>query len=168
MNYLKNQLQDRLDQKNLNDQITYYLYSQILVRSGGIIYNEEEGILFNPFLDVAANSNVVVYSSGSFGQHILSTNTKTNFFNVREWIDIDYHPLSIGGNSVKPISAISNCDFDALIIATINPTNHDAIEQELRLFGIDHDKIVKLNTDINEIRKLLLQLGFDDDFNFEL
>ena len=52
MNFLKTKLSTVLDEKNLKEQITYYLYSQILVRSGGLIYNDQGSIIFNPFLNV--------------------------------------------------------------------------------------------------------------------
>ena len=166
VNFLKSKLQKVLDTKNLTTQLTYYLYSQILVRSGGIIYNESGEILFNPFLDVAPKSKVVVYSSGSFGQHILSTNSKNNFFEIVKWIDLDYHELHIGGNYVNPFSSFNDVEFDHLIIATINPSYYDWIKEELILMGMDEKKIVNINTDIKKISKLLIQLGFDVNFKF--
>lgn len=166
MNFLKTKLQKVLDPENLDRQITYYLYSQILVRSGGLITDESGAIIFNPFLTVSPNSRVIVYSSGSFGQHILSTNLKTNFFQVVEWIDLDYHELHIGDNYVKPISSFNNADFDHLIIATIHPSNYDAIKKELCLMGIEEEKIVKVDTDMEKIKGLLQQLDFDADFKF--
>ncbi|MBO0323569.1 glycosyltransferase [Muricauda sp. CAU 1633] len=167
MSFLKSKLSTVLDAKNLDKQITYYLYSQILVRSGGLIFDKDSNLIFNPFLNVGPKSRVVVYSSGSFGQHILSTNTKANFFEVDKWIDLDFHPLSIGGNHVQPISAANNNDFDHLIIATINPTNHDEIQEELELMGIDANKIVEINTNIEDIKKLLMDLGFNDQFEYQ-
>ncbi|MEJ1222348.1 glycosyltransferase family 2 protein [Sediminicola sp. 1XM1-17] len=167
MNFLKLKLSQVIDEHNLNKQITYYLYSQILVRSGGMIYDEKGDMIFNPFLNVAPKSKVVVYSSGSFGQHILSTNIKSTFFDIIKWIDLDYHKLNIGKNFVKPISSFNNSEFDYLIIATINPTYYDWIKKELILMGADEKKIVKINTDVNKISKLLSQLGFDADFKFQ-
>jgi len=164
--FLKQKLKNVLDDDNLKTQLTYYLYSQILVRSGGIIYDENGDILFNPFLNVKSESRVIVYSSGSFGQHILSTNAKNKFFKVKQWIDIDYHELNIGGNVVQPISSFNNDEFDSLIIATINPVSYDAIKDELKLMGIDEEKIVKINTDIKEIQNLLSNLGFDSNFKY--
>ncbi|WP_396634867.1 glycosyltransferase family 2 protein [Maribacter sp. R86514] len=167
MNYLQSKLSLSLDEENIRKQITYYLYSQILVRSGGLIYNEDGDQLFNPFLNVKNNSKVVVYSSGSFGQHILSTNLKNSFFDVVNWIDIDYHELEIGGNSVKPISSANNLDYDYLIIATINPTYYKEIKKELSLVGVDEKKIVKINTNFDQVSNLLDQLGFDSEFKFQ-
>jgi glycosyltransferase involved in cell wall biosynthesis len=167
MNFLKSKLKSVLDEKNLDEQIRYYLYSQILVRSGGLIYDKQGNLVFNPFLDVASKSKVIVYSSGSFGQHILTTNNQNQFFHVIEWIDLDFHKLNVGGNYVRPISSIDNAEFDHLIIATINPSNYNAIKLELSLMGIDEKKVVKMNTDEKEINSLLHQLGFDDDFNYQ-
>lgn len=166
MKYLKSKLSGVLEPNNLNEQISYYLYSQILVRSGGLIYDSKGKLLFNPFSPVEPNSRVVVYSSGSFGQHILSTNAKYPYFTVSEWLDFDYHELTIGGNQVRPCSSILNSDFDHLIIATINPKNFDWIKEELSLMGVDGDKVVNINTDMDKISALLIRLGFDDNFGY--
>ncbi|MEM1001221.1 MAG: glycosyltransferase family 2 protein [Bacteroidota bacterium] len=168
MNFLKVRLSRILKEKNLDRQLLYYLYSQILVRSGGMIYDDSEKVFFNPFLNVGKNAKVVVYSSGSFGQHILSTNAKTNFFQIVRWIDVDHHELNVGGNFVKPLSSIDNEEFDFLIIATINPSTYDSIKSELALMGIDKKKIVKINTDEEQIKRLLIHLGFDDNFSYQL
>ncbi len=167
MNFLRSKLLNVLDETNVKEQITYYLYSQILVRSGGLIYDERDSMIFNPFSNLKINSKVVVYSSGSFGQHILSTNIKNNYFNVVNWVDIDYHELKIGKNNVKPISAINDLAYDHLIIATINPTYYSDIKKELSLVGVEERKIVTINTNIEQISKLLKQLGFDSDFKFQ-
>ncbi|MDG1728586.1 MAG: glycosyltransferase family 2 protein [Algibacter sp.] len=166
MNFLKLKLSHVLSQENLSKQIKYYLYSQILIRSGGLIEDPSGGILFNPFLRLEQGSKVVVYSSGSFGQHILSTNKKVGFFQIVKWIDVDFHDLNIDGNTVEPISSINNNDFDFLIIATINPTTYASIKTELDLMGIDKNKIVKINSNEEEISNLLSHLGFDEDFKY--
>ena len=44
--FLKVKLANVLTDFNLNEQLTYYLYSQILVRSGGIIIEDSGAILF--------------------------------------------------------------------------------------------------------------------------
>ena len=168
MSFLKLKLSNVLNEQHLNKQIRYYLYSQILVRSGGLMLNAIKEVVFNPFLKVKQGSKVVVYSSGSFGQHILATNLKANFFDVIEWIDVDFHNLNVGKNSVKPISAINNEDFDFLIIATINPSTYLDIKIELALMGIDENKIIKINTDEDIVTKLLAELGFDSNFSYSL
>jgi glycosyltransferase involved in cell wall biosynthesis len=167
MNFLKIKLNNKLDSEILNKQITLYLYSQILVRSGGVIQNKSEGLFFNPFLKVERNSKIVVYSSGSFGQHILSTNLKTQFFEIIKWIDVDFHDLNIGETSVQPISSIDNNEFDFLIIATINPSTFKTIKMELGLMGIDENKIIQIDTDLEKIDKLLIDLGFNENFLFQ-
>ncbi len=166
MHYLKSKLGAVLDTENLNKQITYYLYSQILVRSGGLIFDDNEALIFNPFAGVEPNSRVVVYSSGSFGQHILKTNAKHGLFTITEWLDFDFHELKIGGNQVKPCTSIQDADYDHLIIATINPTNYAWIKEELGLMGVDRNKVVNITTDREAISSLLIRLGFDTDFRY--
>ncbi|EAR01108.1 glycosyltransferase family 2 protein [Maribacter sp. HTCC2170] len=160
--FLEIKLSPFLTKKNLNTQILYYLYSLILVRSGGIIHDASGTIIFNPFLKTKKNSKVVVYSSGSFGQHLLSSNSKSNFFQIVKWIDIDFHEMNIADNFVRPHSSIVNTEFDFLIIATINPSAFNSIKEELMLMGIDSKKIVQINTDEKEIWRLMGQLGFDN------
>jgi glycosyltransferase involved in cell wall biosynthesis len=167
MNFLKTKLRNNLDDETLNKQITLYLYSQILVRSGGLIQDKSMDFFFNPFLNVERHSKIVVYSSGSFGQHILSTNLETQFFKIMKWIDVDFHDLTIGGNSVEPISSVNNGEFDYLIIATINPSTFKTIKMELGLMGIDENKIIQIDTDLNKIDQLLIDLGFDENFLFQ-
>ena len=160
--FLKIKLRPFLSEKNLNTQILYYLYSLILVRSGGLIHDTSENVIFNPFLKTKKNSKVIVYSSGSFGQHLLSSNSKSNFFQIVKWIDIDFHELNIGNNFVMPLGSITSTEFDFLIIATINPTVFKSIKAELALMGIESKKIVQINSDEEEIRRLLIKLGFDN------
>ena len=167
MNFLKLKLSNKLDNETLNKQIKLYLYSQILVRSGGIIQNKSEDLFFNPFLNLKRNSKVVVYSSGSFGQHILTTNIKTQFFEIIKWIDVDFHDLTIGGNTVEPISSINNTEFDYLIIATVNPSTFKTIKMELGLMGIDENKIIQIDTDLEKIERLLIDIGFNENFLFQ-
>lgn len=162
-NFLETKLSPFLDKENLNTQILYYLYSLILVRSGGLIHDGTGDIIFNPFLKATKNSKVIVYSSGSFGQHLLSSNYKSNFFQIVKWIDIDFHEMSIGDNFVNPFSSMVNTEFDFFIIATINPSAFKSIKEELVLMGIDSKKVVQINTDENEIRQLFGQLGFNNN-----
>ncbi|WP_298505761.1 glycosyltransferase family 2 protein [uncultured Maribacter sp.] len=161
--FLEIKLSPFLDKDNLNTQILYYLYSLILVRSGGLIHDVSGNITFNPFLKATKNSKVIVYSSGSFGRHLLSSNSKSNFFQIVKWIDIDFHELNMGDNFVKPPSSIINTEYDFLIIATTNPSIFKSIKAELALMGTDPDKIVQINTDEKEVYNLLQQLGFDSN-----
>ena len=160
--FLEIKLSPFLDRNNLNTQILYYLYSLILVRSGGLIHDASGNIIFNPFLNTEKNSKVIIYSSGSFGRHLLSSNSKINFFHIVKWIDIDFHELHIGDNFVEPPSYIPNTEFDFLIIATLNPSFFKSIKAEMTLMGIDPKKIVQINTDEKEISRLLVQLGFEN------
>jgi glycosyltransferase involved in cell wall biosynthesis len=167
MNHLKNKLSGTIDESLLITQINYYLYSQLLVRSGGLIQIGSKDNLFNPFLNVEKSSKIVVYSSGSFGQHILSTNLKTNYFKIVKWVDVDFHDLKIGDASVEPLSSVNEEDFDYLIIATINPSTYRLIKSELLLMGIHDDHIAKFKTDESVISQLINDLGFDKNFLFQ-
>lgn len=166
LNYLKINLEEVLPKYNLEKQLTYYLYSQILIRSGGLIFSKKGQLIWNPFLDVKKDSKVIVYSSGSFGQHILSTNEKSGYLNIVGWIDIDYHDLSIGNNKVQSISSILDKDFDQIIIATVNPYAFSNIKGELFLLGVKEIKIAKYKLNFNQIKKLISDLGYSQNYCF--
>lgn len=162
--FLRKKLKPYLTEKNLTEQLTNYLYSLILIRSGGLIANKLKNTIFNPFIGTKRNSRIVVYSSGSFGQHILSTNAKLKYFQIVRWIDIDFHSMTIDNKTVQPIGANNN-EFDFLIIATTNPSNYERIKSNLELVGIDINKIIRISHDKNEVLKLLTSLGFNSDFS---
>lgn len=166
-NFLKTSLANIIEEENLNRQITFYLYAQILVRSGGMIYDSSKNLYFNPF-NVTQNSRIAVYSSGSFGQHLLSVNSKTKFFEIVKWMDIDFHEINIDGNSVHPLEPLNDEEFDFLIIASVNPYVYEPITSELKLMGIDERKIAKINTNEREISDLLEKLGYDENFKYHL
>lgn len=166
-NFLKTALANTLEEKNLNKQITFYLYALILVRSGGIIYDKSKDFYFNPF-NASQNSRIAVYSSGSFGQRLLSVNSATKFFEIVKWMDIDFHELKIDGNAVQPLGPIDDDEFDFLIIASVNPWVYEPITSELKLMGIDERKIAKINTDERDIADLLKKLGYDENFRYHL
>jgi glycosyltransferase involved in cell wall biosynthesis len=166
-NFLKTALANTLEEQNLNKQLTFYLYAHILVRSGGMIYDSSKDFYFNPF-NVNQNSKIAVYSSGSFGQHLLSVNSRTKFFEIVKWMDIDYHELEIDGNTVQSIGPINDEDFDFLIIASVNPRIYEPITSELKLMGIDERKIAKINTNERDICELLKKLGYDENFRYHL
>lgn len=166
MNYLKKELSGVLEKENLDEQLSYYLYSQILVRTGGLVNQKFEGVSFNPFEGIERGGKVAVYSSGSFGQHLLNNNLKNDFFDIVAWVDIDYHNLQIGNNKVGPIGSLLQKNFDHVIIATIHPKAWQNITEELVLFGISPKKIATIKTDFVEIKDLLKALNFDETFTY--
>lgn len=149
---------------NLQNQLKLYFFSQILIRSGGVINSDISTI---PFPHIHNAKNLVIYSSGSFGQHLISSLQKLNY-NIVSWLDEDHVESQIFGLEVNSIDYILNITFDLVVIASIdeNYTN-DAVNKLLHL-GIPSNKISYFNFNLSEIEKAIISIGFDlNTFNYK-
>lgn len=163
-NHLKNNLSNNLN-SDIQNQLKLYFYSQILIRSGGVINSDITAI---PFPSIHNAKNLVIYSSGSFGQHLISSLQKLNYYNIVSWLDEDHIESQIFGLEVNSVDHILNITFDLIVIASIdeNYTN-DAVNKLINL-GISRDKISCFNFNINQIEKAIIDIGFDlNTFNYK-
>jgi glycosyltransferase involved in cell wall biosynthesis len=156
-------------EKNLNieiqNQLKLYFFAQILIRSGGVINSDINTI---PFLNINNAKNLVIFSSGSFGQHLISSLQKLNHYNIISWLDEDYVESQIFGLEVNSINHILNINFDLVVIASIDERyTNDAINKLINL-GISRNKISTFNLNLNEFEKAIIELGFDiNTFNYK-
>jgi len=163
-NHLKKNLSNNLN-TDIQNQLKLYFYSQILIRSGGVINSDINTI---PFPSIHNAKNLVIYSSGSFGQHLISSLRKLNYYNIISWLDEDHIESQIFGLEVNSIDHILNITFDLVVIASIddNYTN-DAVNKLINL-GISRDKISCFNLNVNQIEKAIIDIGFDlNTFNYK-
>jgi glycosyltransferase involved in cell wall biosynthesis len=163
-NHLKNNLSNNLN-TDIQYQLKLYFYSQILIRSGGVI---NSNITTIPFPSIHNAKNLVIFSSGSFGQHLISSLRKLNYYNIISWLDEDHIESQIFGLEVNSIDHILNITFDLVVIASIdeNYTN-DAVNKLINL-GISRNKISCFNLNINQIEKGIKDIGFDlNTFNYK-
>ena len=150
---------------DLDVQLKFYFYSQILIRSGGVINSDINTI---PFSNINSAKNLVIFSSGAFGQHLISSLQKLKHYNIISWIDEDHVESQIFGLEVNAIDHILNINFDLVVIASIdeNYTN-DAVNKLINL-GISRYKISCFNLNINDIEKAIIDIGFDvNTFNYK-
>jgi glycosyltransferase involved in cell wall biosynthesis len=162
--HLKKNLYNNLNIEIVS-QLKLYFFSQILIRSGGVINSDITTI---PFSNIHSAKNLVIFSSGSFGQHLISSLRKLNHYNIISWLDEDHIESQIFGLEVNSIDHILNINFDLVVIASIdeNYTN-DAINKLINL-GISRNKISCFNLNINDIEKAILEIGFDlNTFNYK-
>lgn len=163
-NHLKKNLSNNLN-NDIQNQLKLYFYAQILIRSGGVINSDINTI---PFPSIHNAKNLVIFSSGSFGQHLISSLRKLNHYNIISWLDEDHIESQIFGLEVNSIDHILNITFDLVVIASIdeNYTN-DAVNKLINL-GISRDKISCFNLNINQIEKAIIDIGFDlNTFNYK-
>ena len=98
---------------DLEIQLKLYFYAQIMIRSGGVINDDIKTI---PFTNIETAKDIVIYSSGSFGQHLISSLRKLNYYNIISWIDEDHIESQIFGLEVNSIDYILEIDFDLVLI----------------------------------------------------
>lgn len=155
--HLKKNLSNNLN-IDIQNQLKLYFYSQILIRSGGVINSDITTI---PFSRIHNAKNLVIYSSGSFGQHLISSLRKLNYYNIVSWLDEDHIESQIFGLEVNSIDHILNITFDLVVIASIDENYTIDAVNKLTSLGITRNKISLFNLDINQIEKAIIEIGFD-------
>lgn len=159
--YLHDALLPKLNKTKLRRDLLYYLYSQALVRFGGLISDAETHI---PFQGLKRNDNVLVYSSGTFGQRLIAFNNIYKVFQLTSWIDLDHIESNELGLQVdSPFFNIQKA-YDSIIIASIDGSQIEHILQVLSFYGFDCSKHRPLILDEVFVIKYLSYLGFN--FNF--
>jgi glycosyltransferase involved in cell wall biosynthesis len=162
--HLKSQLSS-VDFFDIKNQLKLYFISQVLIRSGGIINSDIKTI---PYTNIQNARNIVVYSSGSFGQHLISSLQKLNLFNIVSWIDEDHVESQIFGLEVNSIETILNLNFDLVLIASIDTKYNIDVKSKLLNLGILDEKISCFELNFKEIENAIFELGFDlDSFNYK-
>jgi glycosyltransferase involved in cell wall biosynthesis len=150
---------------DLEIQLKLYFFAQILIRSGGVINDDIKTI---PFSNIENVKDIVIYSSGSFGQHLISSLRKLNYYNIVSWLDEDHVESQIFGLEVNSIDHILEIDFDLVLIASIDEHYTNGAISKLVKLGIPRNKISCFKFDLEEIEKVLIELGFDSNtFNYK-
>jgi glycosyltransferase involved in cell wall biosynthesis len=162
--HLKKNISNKL-KIDIIKQLKLYFYAQVLIRSGGVINSDFKSI---PFSNIESAKNLVIYSSGSFGQHLISSLQKLNHYNIISWLDEDHVESQIFGLEVNPIDHISKINFDLVLIASIDENYTRAAIEKLLKLGISRNKISCFKLDLNNIEKLIISIGFDlENFNYK-
>jgi len=152
-------------QIDLEIQLKLYFYAQILIRSGGVINDDIKTI---PFSNIETAKDIVIYSSGSFGQHLISSLQKLNYYNIISWLDEDHVESKIFGLEVNSIDHILEIHFDLVLIASIDEHYTNEAVNKLIQLGIKREKISCFKLDLSEIEKSIIEIGFDiNTFNYK-
>jgi glycosyltransferase involved in cell wall biosynthesis len=150
---------------DIEKQLKLYFYAQILIRSGGVINDDIKTI---PFSNIDTAKDIVIYSSGSFGQHLISSIQKLNFYNIISWLDEDHVESQIFGLEVNSIDHILEIDFDLVLIASIDEKYTNSAVSKLKNLGISKDKISCFKFNLIQIEKAIIDIGFDvNTFNYK-
>uniref|UniRef100_UPI004048037B glycosyltransferase family 2 protein n=1 Tax=Algoriphagus sp. TaxID=1872435 RepID=UPI004048037B len=161
IHYLNGAILKKLEKTKLRRDLLYYLYSQALVRFGGLISVED---IYIPFQGLKKNDKVLVYSSGTFGQRLVSFNNIYNVFELSSWIDLDHIESNDLGLEVDSPFFNMGKEYDSIVIASIDGSKIEHILNFLSFYGFDCSKYRPLNLDEGFVTSYLSYIGFNFKF----
>lgn len=129
IDFLKKQLNIYTDY-NFTEQIKDYLVALSIIRTGGYLKSRDllDGIFHNNLL--LKDKNIVLYSTGSFGQQMYKKLTSTGY-KIIGWIDEDTFESKAFGLPVTPIENVSMLLPDIIIIATLDSELFEKISKNI-------------------------------------
>ncbi len=154
--YMKNLLKEWPEQYELFRQTEDLILSTFIIRSGGTIKNDNELVHF-PFAENFAGKKLAIYGAGTFGQQLVRRLKNENRCTITTWIDEDYWEYRRCCMDVDAIEHICDVEYDALIIALIDPAQIANIKKKLYDYGVEEKNIFTIST-TQEQRKKALKL----------
>lgn len=130
----------------INKQITDYVLSIAIMRSGGRLPQDS----FSTFDKSYYNKNIVVYSAGTFGQQLINRFKETKHCNVVAWLDDDYWEYRRCCLDVDSVTSITHVEFDFVLIATVDSLVAKEITKRLLDLGVSHKKILTVSVPVNK------------------
>ncbi len=127
----------------IGQQITDYILSIALMRSGGRLPYDDYST-FNP---AYYGKNVVVYSAGTFGQQLLNRFKESGHCSIVAWLDDDYWEYRRCCLDVDPVENISSLSFDYVLLATVDSVVAERIKSRFVDLGISRDKMLTITID---------------------
>ena len=165
--YLKRKFEGLPYSEAIFDQLRYYFYAQVLIRSGAVVGAPGGRDRLIAFPGLSAAQRVVVYSSGSFGQHVVGAIRRLDGIELAGWMDDDDRESQRSGLPVSSLNAISSLKFDCVLIAAIDSEYSESLARRLEDMGIERAKISLLSADFGQLDERLREIGFDvDSFQF--
>lgn len=140
---------------NLKKQITDYVLSIAIMRSGGRLPQDD----FSTFDNVYYGKNVVIYSAGTFGQQLVNRFRETNHCRVVAWLDDDYWEYRRCCLDVDPVKCITSLTYDYILIATVDSSVAKNIRKKLLDFGVSKERILEVT--VLEDREELIKRFLD-------
>lgn len=125
----------------LKEQVVDYLLSLCFIRSGGISHDRQ----ISAFKPAYHGKNIVVYSAGTFGQHIVSCFRETGLCKIIAWIDDDYREYRRCGMDVDPVEKLTQLSFDYLLIATVVPEVSAQMVRKALVHGVNATQVLTVS-----------------------
>ncbi len=126
------------EELSLADQITDYVLSICIIRSGGRLPEDD----YSTFDKAYYGKRVVIYSAGTFGQQLVGRFSETGHCKVVGWVDDDYWEYRRCCLDVDPVEEIGKMDFDYVLVASVNEAFGEKTAERLTDLGISRRRIL--------------------------
>ena len=137
---------------NLEKQINDFILSICFMRMGCI--EIDNGIAL-PFNKSFKNKKIVIYSAGTFGQQLVKKIKESQYAKIVAWFDEDFWEYRRYGLDVDDDKRILDCNFDFLLIATVNYDLAIEIKERFVKKNIKEDKILIINMNNIKTNKIM-------------
>lgn len=127
--------------RRFQKQVRDYILGICIMRSGGKLPDDS----FSTFDERYYDSNIVIYSAGTFGQQLMNRLKESQNCKVVGWIDEDYWEYRRCCLNVDPVEDILKRDFDYILIATIDCRVAESIRDKLISYGVLEQKILTVD-----------------------
>lgn len=152
--YMKRTLQEWPNDHQLQRQVDDLVLSTFIIRSGGALKKDGELTEF-PFSVNLIGKKIAVYGAGTFGQQLVRRLKDENQCTIVTWIDDDFWEYRRCCMDVDPIEQICKVEYEALIIALIDPVQIAKVKSLLYDFGVVEKNIITVSPTQKQREKAL-------------
>ena len=153
--YMKQILKEWPDDYDLLHQTDDLVLSTFIIRSGGILKGTPSMINF-PFSYDISGKDIIVYGAGTFGQQLVRRLKNDNQCNIAMWVDDDYWEYRRCCMDVDPVEQICKVEYDAVIIALIDPVQIGRVKGLLYDYGVEENNIITISTTLEQRNNALI------------
>lgn len=153
-NFLNSALSVADGKYRLSKQVSDYLLSTCIIRSGGIL-SSNEGVVYHPFNAELHKKRVVVCGAGTFGQQLVARILELDWCNLVGWVDEDYWEYRRCCLNVDDLDVVSELDFDCILVGMVDSHSVSCMIEKLLDLGVEEKKILKMTPKEEEITQIL-------------
>ena len=149
--YLRAVFEKDVRHEMLVKQLDDFTLGYFIMRSGGVIQPGDISAFGTNF----EGKKVVIVLAGTFGQVMYNRFRKLGYCDIAGWYDQDYWEYRRCCMNVDPLSEIVKAEFDYALSAKTNQEDIDRTKDELIKYGLDENKILTIDCEALERKKLL-------------
>ena len=143
--YMKQSLKGWSEEYDLLRQTEDLILSTFIIRSGGTLI-DDGGLANFPFAVDFSGKKLAVYGAGTFGQQLVRRLKNENKCTITIWVDDDYWEYRRCCMDVDPIEQICKVEYDAIVIALIDPVQIERIKHLLYDYGVEEKMIITVSS----------------------